>query len=201
MCAPPRCSRWTGRWPAERITPARENFRSVRHRWRGRARRRHALLAPAASNWAVSSPPGGTKKFCARCLGSARMPSSTLRLRRGDYASVRAWPDCCGSAALAILGGGFPPFSPRMEVFNQALAHAASGRLRIETERVLLTEAWQRAPQVGSYPVTDCRQPERSNAPGTSSSAMRNSVTLVRSVALSSFVSPLIFGSTDLTCR
>jgi hypothetical protein len=27
MCAPPRCSRWTGRWPAERITPARENFR------------------------------------------------------------------------------------------------------------------------------------------------------------------------------
>lgn len=54
------------------------------------------------------------------------------------------------SSALAILGGGFPPFPLLMEVFNQAMTWAAAGKLKIDTQRVALAdieEAWQRAPQ------------------------------------------------------
>src|ERR1022692_521363 len=51
------------------------------------------------------------------------------------------------SAGLAILGGGFPPMNILLDAYNQAMAHAASGELRIETERVPLEDvekAWQR---------------------------------------------------------
>jgi len=51
------------------------------------------------------------------------------------------------SAGLAILGGGFPPMNILMDGYNQAMARAASGELRIDTERVPLAdvaEAWQR---------------------------------------------------------
>jgi NADPH:quinone reductase-like Zn-dependent oxidoreductase len=53
------------------------------------------------------------------------------------------------SAGLAILGGGFPPMNILMDAYNQALARAASGELRMDTERVPLADvehAWQRAP-------------------------------------------------------
>lgn len=52
------------------------------------------------------------------------------------------------SAGIAILGGGFPPMEILMNALQQALARAASGELRIETERVPLADvqqAWQRA--------------------------------------------------------
>ena len=51
------------------------------------------------------------------------------------------------SAGLAILGGGFPPMNILLDAYNQAMAHAASGEPRIETERVPLEDvekAWQR---------------------------------------------------------
>lgn len=51
------------------------------------------------------------------------------------------------SAGLAILGGGFPPMNILMDAFNQAMARAASGELRIDTERVPLADveqAWRR---------------------------------------------------------
>jgi len=51
------------------------------------------------------------------------------------------------SAALSILGGGFPPFPQMMEAFQQVMAHGASGRLKIETEIVPLADveaAWHR---------------------------------------------------------
>ncbi|HTQ53002.1 MAG TPA: zinc-binding alcohol dehydrogenase family protein [Bryobacteraceae bacterium] len=51
------------------------------------------------------------------------------------------------SAALSILGGGFPPFPKLLEAFHQALAYAVEGKLRIATERVKLqdiTEIWRR---------------------------------------------------------
>lgn len=51
------------------------------------------------------------------------------------------------SAGLAILGGGFPPMSILMEAYHQAMARAASGELRIDTERVALADvedAWRR---------------------------------------------------------
>ena len=51
------------------------------------------------------------------------------------------------SAALGILGGGFPPMNILMDAYNQAMARAASGKLRIDTERVALADvehAWQR---------------------------------------------------------
>jgi NADPH2:quinone reductase len=51
-------------------------------------------------------------------------------------------------AGLSILGGGFPPMNVLMDAYNQAMAHAASGELRIDTERVPLADvgdAWQRA--------------------------------------------------------
>jgi len=51
------------------------------------------------------------------------------------------------SAGLAILGGGFPPLNILMEAYHQAMARAAAGELRIDTERVALADvedAWQR---------------------------------------------------------
>ena len=51
------------------------------------------------------------------------------------------------SAALSILGGGFPPFPQLMEAFQQVMTHGASGRLKIETEIVPLADveaAWHR---------------------------------------------------------
>ena len=51
------------------------------------------------------------------------------------------------SAGLAILGGGFPPMNILMDAFNQAMTRAASGELRIDTERVPLADveqAWRR---------------------------------------------------------
>jgi NADPH:quinone reductase-like Zn-dependent oxidoreductase len=60
------------------------------------------------------------------------------------------------SAALSILGGGFPPFHKLMEAFQQALDYAASGKLRIETERVRLADIermWQRPQQTARLVV------------------------------------------------
>jgi NADPH2:quinone reductase len=52
------------------------------------------------------------------------------------------------STALTILGtAGIPPWDVLTEAFQQVLNHAASGKLRIETERVPLAEiedAWER---------------------------------------------------------
>jgi NADPH:quinone reductase-like Zn-dependent oxidoreductase len=51
------------------------------------------------------------------------------------------------SAGLAILGGGFPPMDMLMDTFHQLMARAASGEIRIDTERVPLADveqAWQR---------------------------------------------------------
>lgn len=48
---------------------------------------------------------------------------------------------------MAILGGGFPPMNVVMDAFQQAMARAVSGELRIETERVALAgveTAWAR---------------------------------------------------------
>jgi len=53
------------------------------------------------------------------------------------------------SAGLAILGGGFPPMDILMDAYSQAMARAASGELRIDTEHVPLADveqAWQRPP-------------------------------------------------------
>ena len=52
------------------------------------------------------------------------------------------------SAGLAILGGGFPPMDVLMDAYHQAMARAAAGELRIDTERAALADvedAWQRA--------------------------------------------------------
>lgn len=54
------------------------------------------------------------------------------------------------SAGLAILAGGFPPMNIMTDAFDQAMTHAVSGELRIDTERVPLADverAWQRAAQ------------------------------------------------------
>jgi NADPH2:quinone reductase len=52
------------------------------------------------------------------------------------------------STALTILGtGGMPSWDVLTEALQQVMKHAASGKLRIETERVPLAEiedAWQR---------------------------------------------------------
>jgi NADPH:quinone reductase-like Zn-dependent oxidoreductase len=52
------------------------------------------------------------------------------------------------STALTILGtAGIPPWDVLTEAFQQVMNHAASGKLRIETERVPLAEiedAWER---------------------------------------------------------
>jgi NADPH2:quinone reductase len=52
------------------------------------------------------------------------------------------------STALRILGtAGIPPWDVLTEAFEQVMKHAASGKLRIETERVPLAEiedAWER---------------------------------------------------------
>jgi NADPH:quinone reductase-like Zn-dependent oxidoreductase len=54
------------------------------------------------------------------------------------------------STALTILGtAGIPPRDILADAFQQVMAHAASGELSIETERVPLAEienAWQRDP-------------------------------------------------------
>ena len=44
------------------------------------------------------------------------------------------------SAGLAILAGGFPPMNILTDAFDQAMARAVSGELRIETERVPLAD-------------------------------------------------------------
>jgi D-arabinose 1-dehydrogenase-like Zn-dependent alcohol dehydrogenase len=53
------------------------------------------------------------------------------------------------STALTILGtAGIPPPNILVEAFQQNMAQAASGKLRIETEQVPLAEiedAWERA--------------------------------------------------------
>ncbi len=55
------------------------------------------------------------------------------------------------STALTILGtAGIPPHNILVDALQQVMAHAASGELRVETERVRLTDienAWQRDPQ------------------------------------------------------
>jgi NADPH2:quinone reductase len=52
------------------------------------------------------------------------------------------------STALTIMGtAGIPPFNVLSEAFQQVMAHAATGELYIDTERVPLAEienAWQR---------------------------------------------------------
>jgi NADPH2:quinone reductase len=51
------------------------------------------------------------------------------------------------SAGLGILGGGFPPMNILLDAYHQAMARAAAGELRIDTERVALSdveEAWPR---------------------------------------------------------
>jgi len=52
------------------------------------------------------------------------------------------------STALTILGtASIPPWDVLTEAFQQVMNHAASGKLRIETERVPLAEikdAWER---------------------------------------------------------
>jgi hypothetical protein len=52
------------------------------------------------------------------------------------------------STALTILGtAGIPPWDVLTEAFQQVMNHAASGKLRIEAERVPLVEieeAWER---------------------------------------------------------
>jgi NADPH:quinone reductase-like Zn-dependent oxidoreductase len=52
------------------------------------------------------------------------------------------------STALTILGtAGIPPWDVLTEAFQQVMNHAASGKLRIETERIPLSEieaAWER---------------------------------------------------------
>jgi NADPH:quinone reductase-like Zn-dependent oxidoreductase len=55
------------------------------------------------------------------------------------------------STALTILGtAGIPPRNVLVDAMQKVMAHAASGELRIETERVPLSDienAWQRDPQ------------------------------------------------------
>ena len=65
----------------------------------------------------------------------------------GSAISMRG--EALRSAGLSILGGGFPPVNILREAFHQAMARAAAGELRIQTERVPLADveqAWQRAP-------------------------------------------------------
>ena len=55
------------------------------------------------------------------------------------------------STALTILGtAGIPPRDVLVDALQQVMAHAASGELRIETERVPLADienAWERDQQ------------------------------------------------------
>jgi NADPH:quinone reductase-like Zn-dependent oxidoreductase len=61
------------------------------------------------------------------------------------------------STALTILGtAGIPPWDVLTEAFQQVMNHAASGKLRIETERIPLAEienAWERSVQAGRLVV------------------------------------------------
>ena len=62
------------------------------------------------------------------------------------------------STALTILGtAGIPPLNILADAFQQIMAHAASGELRIDTESVPLADienAWQRDQQPGRLVVT-----------------------------------------------
>jgi NADPH2:quinone reductase len=63
----------------------------------------------------------------------------------GPAISLRA--DVFRSAGLAIPGGGFPAPKTFLDIYNQLMAGAAAGKLRIDTERVPLADvekAWQR---------------------------------------------------------
>jgi hypothetical protein len=55
------------------------------------------------------------------------------------------------STAVTILGtGGIPPHDILLNALQQVMAHAATGVLRIETERIPLADietAWQREPE------------------------------------------------------
>jgi hypothetical protein len=61
------------------------------------------------------------------------------------------------STALTILGtAGIPPWDVLTEAFQQVMNHAASGKLRIETERVPLAEiedAWEHNVHAGRLVV------------------------------------------------
>jgi NADPH:quinone reductase-like Zn-dependent oxidoreductase len=61
------------------------------------------------------------------------------------------------STALTILGtAGIPPWDVLTEAFQQVMNHAASGKLRIETERIPLADienAWERSVQAGRLVV------------------------------------------------
>ena len=61
------------------------------------------------------------------------------------------------SSALTILGtAGIPPWDVLTEAFQQVMNHAASGKLRIETERIPLSEietAWERNVQARTLVV------------------------------------------------
>lgn len=58
------------------------------------------------------------------------------------------YPAVLLSTALTILGtAGIPPRNILLDAFQQVMAHAAKGELRIDTERVPLADienAWQR---------------------------------------------------------
>ncbi|MGB0036929.1 MAG: zinc-binding alcohol dehydrogenase family protein [Candidatus Acidiferrales bacterium] len=76
-------------------------------------------------------------------------PSNVRLLPIGESAgpaiSLRA--DAFRSAGLAIPGGGFPAPNVFLDIYNQLMALAADGKLRIEAERVPLADvesAWQR---------------------------------------------------------
>ena len=62
------------------------------------------------------------------------------------------------STALTILGtAGIPPRNILVDALQQVMAHAASGELRIETERVPLADienAWQRDQQSRRFVIT-----------------------------------------------
>ena len=62
------------------------------------------------------------------------------------------------STALTILGtAGIPPHNILVDALRQVMAHAANGEVRVETERVPLTDienAWQRDPQGRRLVVT-----------------------------------------------
>jgi NADPH2:quinone reductase len=66
------------------------------------------------------------------------------------WASIQVQAAGLRSAGLAILAGGFPPMNILTDAFDQAMARAVSGELRIDTERVPLADveaAWQRVGQ------------------------------------------------------
>ncbi|MGH9775801.1 MAG: quinone oxidoreductase family protein [Candidatus Acidiferrales bacterium] len=76
-------------------------------------------------------------------------PSNVRLLPIGESAgpaiSLRA--DVFRSAGLAIPGGGFPAPQVFLDIYNELMARAASGQLRIETECAPLSDverAWQR---------------------------------------------------------